>query len=205
MANRLIGKIVLYENLDQDKLTEILAGTDTVYFQIEQSYLDASNPEMLGVVLPTQFNDVTVDYVDAFKKVVDISTWQMQENAIIWKINFDGVDEFDLTSSYVRDSKDTLGVLTGITIGTELTAVFYTPSFTGKVRTEITLPYGQAISTTDYEKLLAVGIELNLGYTGSLFSIKTSVNPIQVDFYKPASVLDNYVIDFNYKNKTIEI
>lgn len=207
MAIRSIGKIVLYEPLNQDKIDTLLASADTIVLEIERSYQMADIPQNLGAILPTQFDDVSVDYILALKRFIDAATFIHEENVMMWKISYNSsLKEFDLTSSYVRDKKDTSGTLTAIPTNQLLQANFFTPGIDGLVKTTIDLPYNGTISTTDRDALLAVGIELNLSITGALFSIKTQLVPYKVEFIQPSSVTtEKYNIDFDYKNKTIEI
>lgn len=207
MAIKPIGKIVLYEPLNQDKIDALLAGTDTILLEVERRYVLADMPELLSAVLPTQFEDVTIDYILALKRFVDAASFIHEENAMMWVVNYNAVDkEFDLTTSYIRDEKDTSATMSAIPTDQLLQAVFMTPGLTGPVYTTIDLPYNGTISTTDRDALLAVGIELNLAITGALFSVKTQLVPYQVSFYQPSSVVtEKYNIQFNYQNQTIEI
>lgn len=207
MAIRSIGKIVLYEPLNQDKIDALLVGADTIVLEIERAYQIADIPQNLGAILPTQFDDLSIDYILALKRFIDAATFIHEESVMMWKINYNSsLKEFDLTSSYVRDQKDTSVTLTTIPTNQLLQANFYTPGIDGLVKTTIDLPYNGTISTTDRDALLAVGLELNLSVTGSLFSVKTQLVPYKVSFYQPASVVtEKYSIEFNYQNKTIEI
>jgi hypothetical protein len=207
MAIKPIARIVLYEQLDQDKITALLAGTDTIAFEIERRYILGEMPQVLTAILPDQFDDVSIDYIQALKDVVDASTWVHEQDAMMWVINYNSDDkEFDLTSSYIRDEKDTTVVMSGIPTDQLLQAVFMTPGLNGPVYTTVDLPYNGTISTTDRDALLAVGLELNLSITGSLFSVKTQLVPYKVSFIQPSSVLtEKYSIKFNYENQIIEI
>jgi hypothetical protein len=207
MAIKSIGKIVLYEPLTQDNIDALLASSDTIIFEIERRYVLADVPDLLSAVLPTQFDDVSVDYIQALKDLVDVSTFIHEENAMMWVIKYNSGDkEFDLTSSYIRDEKDTNAVMSGIPTDQLLQAVFVTPGLNGPVYTTVDLPYNGTISTTDRDALLAVGLELNLSITGSLFSVKTQKVPYKVSFIQPSSVVtERYSIKFNYENQIIEI
>jgi hypothetical protein len=144
MATKVIGKIVLYEALDQDKITDLLAGSDTIVFEVQRQYQLGDVPELLGAILPTQFD------TNVLKNMIDNATWLHQEDAIMYKCNYDAATKtFDFSDSYVRDLKDTSGVLTTVTTGQVLNAVFTTPGLEGSIKTIIALPYGQAISSGD--------------------------------------------------------
>lgn len=207
MAIKPIGKLVLYEPLNHDKIDALLAGTDTILLEVERRYVLADVPELLSAVLPTQFEDLTIDYILALKHIVDAASFIHEENAMMWVVNYNAIDkEFDLTTSYIRDVKDTSVTMSSIPTDQLLQAIFMTPGLSGPVYTTIDLPYNGTISSTDRAALLAVGIELNLSITGALFSVKTQKVPYQVSFYQPSSVVtEKYNIQFNYQNQTIEI
>jgi hypothetical protein len=206
MATKIIGKIVLYDYLDKAKMDALLLSGDLIVFEIQRQFDYGTVPNNLVAVLPTQFDDVNIDYMTALKDVIDVSSWIHFENAVVYKIKYTvGTKEFDLSASYVRNKKDSSSVMQDIVNGQNLIAVFTTPGLDGAIQTFIDLPYNQAISEPDIAALLAVGIELNLGSTGKLFSIKTQSVPFRVSFIQPASALENYVIDFELQNKTIEI
>lgn len=207
MAIKTIAKIVLYEQLDQDKITALLAGDDTIAFEIERRYILGEMPEMLTAILPTQFEDVSIDYVAAFKNIIDAATWVHEEAAIMFKVNYNSVGkEFDLTSSYVRNIRDTSGTLTAITTGQLLEAVFITPGLDGPVSTVVSLPYNEIISLGDFTALQNVGLTLIDDALGSLFSFAEQKVPYKVIFRQPASeILEKYSIEFELQNKTIEV
>lgn len=207
MAIKSIGKIVLYESLNQNKIDALLASDDTIILEIERRYALTNSPGTLSAVLPTQFDDVTINYIDAFKKVIDASTWVHEENVLIFKIAYDADDkEFDLTNSYVRDVRDTTSALGAIPTGQLLNATFITPGLDAPIYTTIELPFGEDILTEDRDLMLGIGLELNLGSTGNLFSIKTQKVPYKVFFSQPSSVtVDKYSIEFDLQNKTIEV
>lgn len=206
MEIKSIGKITLYEHLDQDKIDLLLSGTNTIVLDIERQYSIADLPQRLSAIVVSDFSTGTIDYLQSLKNVLDVATMKHEENALIFKINYNsGIKEFDLTNSYVRDSKDTSIIGSPIVTGQLLKAVFSTPGFDGPVLTTIDLPFGDVISSSDKLKLLAIGIELDLGVTGDLFSIKTQSVPFKVSFYQPDSSVENYVIDFPLTNQLIEI
>jgi len=207
MAIKVIGRIVLYEQLNQDKITDLLASADTIAFEIERRYTLGEMPELLAAVLPDQFDGYAVDYVESFKQIIDIASFVHEENAMMWVVNYDvPTKTFDLTASYVRDEVDSTATMGAIPTNQLIEAVFITPGLEGPVYTTVDLPYNGAISNPHKEALLAVGIELEAIVTGSLFQIKTQSVPFKVGFYQPASVtLEKYSIEFALQNKTIEI
>lgn len=207
MATKVIGKIVLYEPMDQVKITDLLASSDVIVFEVQRQYRLGEVPEMLGAVLPVQFDDLAIDYIEALRNVIDIATWQHQQDTIVYKCVYEAATKtFDFSASYVRDSKDTAGTLTPLVTGQLLNAVFTTPGLEGVVQTIIELPYGQAISAGDSLLLANVGIVLNISATGdSLILDKYSV-PFKVQFLQPDTVTGvNYVIDFDLTNRAIEL
>ncbi len=207
MAIKTIGRIVLYEPLNQDKIDELLASSDTIIFEIERRYVLGNVPDLLGAVLPTQFDDLSIDYIEALKNTIDISTFIHEENAIMFNVKYNpGTKTFDLTESYVRTEKDTTATMGTVTTGQLLDAVFITPGLNGSIKTKISLPFGQAISDPDVDILTDLGLVLDTGHTGSLFTFSEQKVPYMVFFSQPSSVLtEKYSIEFNYQNQTIEI
>ena len=108
MAIKSIGKIVFYESLDQGKITDMLSGSDTIVFEVERRYVGDSLSDLKGMVLPVSLDDVSIDYLQALKDFTDVSLWQHEQNAIVYKGVYNSIDkEFDFTGSYVRNQKDT--------------------------------------------------------------------------------------------------
>ena len=207
MAIKVIGKIILYEPLTQAKIDDILASADTVILEIERRYAISDTPEIIGAVLPTQFDDVAVDYIESFKNVVDISSFIHEENVLMYKVNYDSTTKtFDLTDSYIRNEKNSTEAMGVISDGQMLNAVFVTPGLNGPVYTTIELPYNQSIPDADVTKLEDLGLTLAVGHDGALFSFSVQKVPYKVSFYRPEDVvLQKYNIEFNYENLTIEL
>lgn len=207
MATKVIGKIVLYEPLSQAEIDAAIAGPDVVLFEIERRFQLTNIPQNLAAVLPVSFDDPIIDYIDALKNLYDAASFVHLQNAVVWKIKYDAVTkEFDLEDSYKRTAIDTTAAQTSLPNGQLLKAIFVTPGLDGAVQTIIDLPYNQVISNPHRESLLAVGIDLNLAVTGSLFSVKTQTVPYKVIFFQPDTVTtENYVIDFELQNKTIDV
>lgn len=206
MAIKSIGKIILYNSYTQDEIDALLAGSDTIVFEVEKTFLIGREPFLYGAIVNSDFAGSSPNYITALKQIIDVSSFMYEENVFIYKVKYDvGTKEFDLEDSFIRTNKDTTSAQTIISNGQLINAVFSTPGIDGLVYTIIELPYNQAISAPDKAALLAVGIELNLSVTGSLFSIKTQSVPFKVSFVKPDAVADKYIIDFDLQNKTIEI
>lgn len=207
MAIKSIGKIILYNSITQAEIDALLAGSDTIVFEIEKNYTVGNMPNQFGAVVNVDFAGTAADYIEALKQIFDISSFMIEENALVYKVKYDAVlKEFDLEDSFIRTDKDTTAAQDSISDGQLINAVFATPGIEGLVYTTIELPYNEAISAPDHAALLAVGIELNFSVTGSLFSVKTQSVPYKVSFVKPESVTDvDYIIDFELQNKTIEI
>ena len=91
MSIKSIGKIVLYEPLTQNKIDALLAGSDIIIFEIERRYVLGDVPELLSAVLPTQFEDVSVDYIEALKNTIDAATFSHEEKAMMWIVNYNDV------------------------------------------------------------------------------------------------------------------
>lgn len=206
MAIKSIGKITLYKSLTQAEITAMLASTDIIVFEVEKAYELDGVPAYYGAVINSDFSGTNPNYIQGLKNIIDASSFLAEQNASIYKINYNTTTKvFDLQNSYVRNNKDTSVAQGAIPVGQEIIATFYTPGISGLVSTEIVLPFGQSISVKDKTNLENVGIELNLSVTGSLFSIKIQKVPFKVVFSKPNAVVDNYLIDFELQNKTIEI
>lgn len=207
MAIKSIGKIILYNTTTQAEIDSLLAGDDTIVFEIEKTYLIGDKPNQSGAVVNVDFAGSSPNYIEALKQIIDASSFLFEENVFVYKVKYNADDkEFDLEDSYIRTDKDTSAVQGTIEDGQLINAVFATPGIDGLVFTTIELPYNEAISAPDKAALLAVGIEINLSVTGSLFSVKTQSVPYKVSFFKPDSVTDaDYIIDFELQNKTIEI
>jgi hypothetical protein len=208
MATKIIGKIVLYEPLSQDEIDAAIAGPDLVVFEIERRFQLTNIPQNLAAVVPTSFDVSYVDYVEAMKLFLDAASFVHLENAFVWKIYYDVTDkEFNLKNSYQRTETNSSKISqTIVSDGQLLNAVFITPGLEGTIETVVALPFEEPISTTDLEALEAVGIELNSGATGSLFSVNSQKVPYKVIFFQPDTVTtENYVIDFNLQNKIINL
>lgn len=207
MAIKPLARIVLYEQLNQDKITALLATSDTVVFEIERRYVLGKMPEVLTAILPVQFTDIAIDYMQAFKDVVDASTWVHEENAIMFKVEYNSVaKEFDLTSSFVRDVRDTSGILGNIVTGQVLEAVFTTPGLDGPVFTTINLPYGQSLDVAELSVLKDNGVLIDPASSGDFFTVTSQLVPYRVFFKQPSAVItEKYSVEFELQNKTIEI
>lgn len=205
MAIKIIGKIILFETFTQSQIDDLIASTDTIVFQIEQnSSIDVDVNESL--VIDADLTGFSVDYLQALKEVNDRVSFKFFENVCYFNIQYNETTKvFDLSESFVRTNVDTSVSQGSIVTGQMLEAYFITPGIDGNVYTKIDLPYGSAISSSDETKMLNIGLELNLGGTGDLFSIKTQKVPFKVMFVKPDAVTEKYVINFNYSNQLIEI
>lgn len=206
MAIKSIGKITLYNSLTKDELTTLLSGTDIIVFEIEKAYELGEKPNRYGAVINTDFAGSNTNYIESLKNIIDVSSFIIEQNVLIYKINFNAnTKEFSLLNSFVRTEKDTNETQGTIPQGQILNATFYTPGINGLVATTIELPFGEEISSTHKDNLIFVGLELNLNVTGSLFSIKTQSVPFKVVFSKPSAETTDYLIDFELQNIIIEI
>lgn len=207
MAIKTIGRIILYEQLSQDKLTTLLASADTIVLEIERRYILGDMPEVLTAILPTQFDGYAVDYVDSLKEIIDITSFVHEEDGIMFIVKYNSTTkEFDLTSSYVRNVPDTSTTMGTVTAGQLLQAIFVTPGLENPVYTTIDLPFGQTLDTMQLAVLKDNGVFIDLTSTGDFIKITSQDVPYKVGFYQPASVtLDKYSIEFDLQNKTIEL
>lgn len=207
MALKIIGKIILYEPLNQDKIDAVLAGDDTVILEIERRYKIADKPEILSAVLPTQFEGISVDYIEALKLVFDASTWIHEENVVMYKILYNETTKvFDLTNSYIRNDRDTTSAMGSVASGQLLQAVFTTQDISGVSRTVIDLPYGEVLDIDQLNILKDKGIVINTSSTGDLITVSNQSIPYKVEYVQPSSVVGvAYNIEFELQNKIIEI
>ena len=201
-----IGKITLYQRLDRATLDAMIAAGDDIILDVERRYVINNLPDNLAVTLPAAWPATGgVDFVASLVNVVEAAGWSHEQDCIVWKVAYDdATKEFDLTDSYIRDSIDS-AVGSAVHDGTVLLARFVTPSLPASVSTVLTLPFNQALDSVEVAALMAAGIELELGATGTLFSIKTQKVPFQLRFYRPADATKNYVMDFPLTDKIIEI
>lgn len=207
MAVRTIGRIILYEQLTQDKIDALLVSADTIAFEIERRYILGEMPEVLTAILPTQFDGFAVDYVESLKEVVDVSSFIHEEDAIMFIVKYNSTTkEFDLTSSYVRNNVDSTATMGTVITGQLLKAIFITPGIENPVYTVIDLPFGQSLDTVQLNVLKDNGVIIDPASTGDFFTITTQSVPYKVGFYQPTSVTtEKYSIEFDLQNKTIEL
>lgn len=206
MAIKIIGKIVLFEAITQDLLDSYVAGSDTVVLQLEQNFTNGPVLDTNSLVIDSELTGFATDYFQALKDILDRSVFKFFENSVFFNVIFDvGTKAFDLSGSFVRVDVDSTVSQGSVITGQLLKAMFITPGLEGPVYTEIDLPFNDVISVGDYTKMTNIGLDLNLGGTGDVFSIKTQLVPFKVIFFKPDVVLENYVINFNKNNETIEI
>ena len=153
-----------------------------------------------------QFTDASIDYITALKNVFDASSFVHEENALVFNVQYNAViKEFDLTSSYVRTLRDTSLPGAAIPTGQILLAVFTTPGLDAPIKTVIELPYNQTIDLASISIIKDLGISLDKLSTGSNLIVTSHLVPYRVDFIQTESRIETYIIDFNYKNKTIEL
>jgi hypothetical protein len=200
----IIARIILYERLDKAKLAQLVTDEVPLQLEVERRYQLGDLPDTLVASIPAEWGS-DPDYMDALGFVVDAAAYIHEQGSAVFVVNYAADTKvFNLAGSYIRTDIDS-AVSDPITAGTVLYAVFTTPGLDTPVTTQITLEYGTLISETYLDALEAVGIELNLGATGTLFSVKTQKVPYKVAFFQPADALLNYAIDFNMNNQTIEI
>lgn len=205
MAIKVIGKIVLFESLTQSKIDDLIDSDDTIVFELEQT-CSGDVRAYDSLILDADLTGFSVDYLQAIKDLNDRITFKFFENVCCYNIEYNETSKvFDLRKSFVKTDVDTSTSQGSIVTGQMLVAYFITPGIDSNIFTKIDLPYGNAISAADEAKMLNIGLELNLGGTGSLFSIKTQKVPFRVIFVKPDVVPEKYIIKFNKENQLIEI
>lgn len=189
-----IGTFTLSKRMDRVDIDAMISASEPINIVINDSYAGAS--------------EITVDIasldstrIEGFKRVIDCATWQIEEDALIWKIKLD-TKTINLESSYVRNRIGTDGTLTDITVSAPLKVRFEVPGFTAASYREIELYYGDDFNPADLTLLDEIGISLS--GNGSEFTITNSIE-CKVSFSKPSIITDVYVIDFNGANTVIPV
>ena len=201
-----IGKIVLYQRLDRAALDAMLTAGDDIVLDIERRYVINDLPDAIAVTLPEAWPATGgFDFVESLVNVIEAAAWSHEQDCLVWNVAYDADGKaFDLSGSYVRTSIDSADGA-AIDDGSVLLARFTTPALPAAVNTVLTLPYGEALDSAELAALEVVGIEIELGATGTAFAIKTQKVPFQVQFYRPADALKNYVMNFPLAGQIIEI
>lgn len=199
-----IGKITLYQRLDRATLEAMIAAGDDIILDVERRYMINNLPDSLAVTLPAAWPATGgVDFIASLVNVAEAAGWSHEQDCIVWKVAFDaGTKAFDLSGSYVRDSIDSADG-SPVPDNTVLLARFNTPGFPA-VNTVLSLPFNEPLDSGEVAALNAVGIELELGPTGTLFSIKTQKVPFTLRFYRPEFATKNYVMDFPLTDQIIQ-
>lgn len=134
--------------------------------------------------------------LESFLETMDEATFLFQQDALIWNITLFGKN-VTLDQSYVRDAVSTQRPLTALPVGSLLTARFEVPGFTENAYRELTLRYDTEFDPAELLLLEEIGIEVT--GNGTSFAI-TNMTECKLSFYKPAIVLDKYVINYNAVN-----
>lgn len=202
---RRIGKITLYQHLDAVMLAQYVTDGDTILLEVERRYDMQDQPDTITAVLPVQFDDVTIDYMEALGRTIDAASFIHEKDAIVWVVNFDDATKtFDLQDSYVRDAIES-GTGADVADGTELQALFTVPGLPASVQFLITLPYGEAFPSDMKDLMAENGLTVNASAKGSLFTIEDQKVQFTVVFYRPAEETRHYIIDYNKANQIIQV
>lgn len=143
-----------------------------------------------GLQQTKAFADMTTDQKTALALVNDMFTYLFEAGAFVWKCAFDGVNEIDFTSSYMRDDEDTT-LCSAFAGGEGLTAVFEVPGFAGNTIVEISLWYGDAFLPADLTALAGIGVTLT--GDGDVFTV-ANTKPTKISFRRPDLIADQYII-----------
>jgi hypothetical protein len=171
-------KIQLFTRIDRRNVAN-----DT-QIELENVYLNEP-------AFPVVFEDLSSNEQEGLLRVLDFQTFAAEENAIIWEIEQVG-KVFDLTSSFVRDNKDT-DTRTAITTGQSLIATFEIPGFDVNPSREVVLFYNDDFNPSDLDDLAELGITLT--GNGSGFTVSNTTD-CRVTFRKPGAVSEVYIINY---------
>lgn len=125
------------------------------------------------------------------KEVIDALTFELEANALVWKIAND-TKSFDLSKSYLRNAKDTTA-LNELDVDTPLIVVFEFATFSVNKTFELSLWYDNGFLASELADLEAMGVTV-IG-DGKAFAITNNCD-VRMSFKKPQSILDMYIIDF---------
>ena len=177
------------------KIIEAAATASLPYF------IDIINNILPDAPATSTLDILTMDssYVEAFKKVIDTATFEVEAGVLVWNIYNDGRD-FSLTDSYVRNSKDTSGTLTAISDGQPIKMRIEIPGFSSSNFREIDLWYNQDFNPTDLDLMLEIGVTIT--GNGANFNIANTID-CKMSFSKPTAITDTYFVNFPTINDII--
>ena len=136
-------------------------------------------------------SDLSAGDKASLKEVIDALTFELEEDAIVWKIAYD-TKAFDLSKSYLRDAKDTTA-LGELDVDTPLIVVFEFAYFAGNKTFELSLWYDNSFLTPELDDLEDMGVTIT--GDGKAFAIDNAVD-VRVSFKKPTAATELYIIDF---------
>lgn len=196
---KVIGKITLLEPLTQGKIDELIATDGVVGIQVERNYAAGDVPGVIALVVPS---GVEGGFLDAFKEVVDESSWLHEESSFVFTPKWKTPENIiDLTDSYVRDQKDTSSV--GPMEGKAYTLTFSVPGFGGLNSVSCDMVWGISIAPGEIAKAKTLGLDIS-GTGASIHLNAVPSSGFMVAFEKAAGETGTYIFDDeNLKNKTL--
>lgn len=174
--------------------TSILAETPLL-IDYQYTYIGGKDDIVIDI------SSLSTDLQDAWKKIIDHHTFQYEENALIFKIEYFS-KTFSLAKSYVRDSESTDGTLTAILAGTPLILRIEVPTFTSVNFIEIPLWYDQDFDPSDLSAAAAIGVSIS--GNGESFTIDND-RECRLFFIKPTTEILQYIIDFPLINQIVPV
>jgi hypothetical protein len=147
-------------------------------------------------------NDLLSGDLASLKTIIDLLTIEIENDALLFNLSLDG-KSINLEDSYIRNIKDTSGVLTPIANGTPLIVRFEIPGFDASKTYDLTLFYNQAFNPAEITEL-----EVQLGIfvtgNGAKFTFRNEAQ-CKVNFLKPITATESYVIINEAQNIIFEI
>jgi hypothetical protein len=179
-------KITMQSRLDSPTIDNAILNIEPLEIEFINEY--SGNLDATSIV---SINDLVSGDLTNLKGFLDFLTIAIEPSAFIFTILL-SAKTFNLQDSYVRDVKNTSGVLTVIPNGTPILVRFEIPGFNGNQIFDVTLWYNQAFSPTELTSLRdALGIIVS--GNGLEFTI-SNTNVCKVSFIKPATATESYVV-----------
>lgn len=198
---RTLARITLTEPLTRDKIDDLVATELLVGIQVLRSYRCGDVPELLSLLIPSQVSAV---FLDAFKEVIDEASFIHEVDAIVIVSKFEA-GKIDSTDSYIRDEVSTAKTDV-VPSFTPLGVVFTVGGLSGLKRVALVVEFRQTLTVDQVNELQAIGIEVDPSSTGDNISILSTIcGGFMVEFQQPKLAVGNYVFDYEFKGKILEL
>ena len=172
-------KVIMDQRLDAVDLL------DTDMVELTTTYMGSVVNKSVPV------SDLSASEKSNLKDVIDTLTFELEANALVWKIAND-TKSFDLSKSYLRNAKDTTA-LDELDVDTPLIVVFEFATFSENKLFELSLWYDNEFLSAELDDLEALGVTVT--GDGKSFAVTNNCD-VKISFKKPQSALEIYVIDF---------